>query len=321
MEVANQRGLRVGDPCIHEDASRHEDQPTRLPRHPPFEAGLRRRVEQPPVVVEGHHHVIFRQVLGGGRKRRQDPAGVLRAALAGGAEQHIHGDALVAFEDVPHELVFAARATCHEQHLRDAVDHLDLGHLTVIGGRAIGGGRNHSHGQIAAAWRLQSGHVEPHRDEFAAGAEHCLRGVDHAARCRSGLRLAPRGVAGRHFGKLHADRLTSQPLRLQICGDGESIARKHAGRHEHVGNPHIRRQTVRSDPQRVHGHARLAEGRHRRHRIDAGVVGTIGQHDHAGQHTRRLLVEHAGQRLPQTGLVAAGREPRGPVAVGRRVGS
>ena len=312
--------MGVGDPRVHENRTGHEDEAARLPRHPALESALRRRIEQPPVEVEGHDHVVLRQFLGRGRKGRQDSAGVLRAALAGSAQDDVDRHALVAFEHVPHELVFATRAASQEQHLRDPVDHLDLGHLPVVGRRAVGSGRNHPHGQITTARRRQARHVEPHGDEFATGSQHGLGGVDHAARCRGGLRIAPRGVAGRHFGEFHADRLACQSLGLQVGRHGKTVARKHAGRHEQVGDTHIRRQAVGADADCVHGHARLAERRHRRRGINAGVVRAVGQHDHTGKHAGRLLIEHPRKRFTQSRFIAAGREPIGPCAGGRRHG-
>ena len=233
-----------------------------------------------------------------------------------GAEEHVDREALVPLEDVAHELILAARAARHQQHLRHAVDHLDVDGLHVVGGRAIRRRRNDPHRDQPPARRRQAGHVEPHRHELAIGTEHHLDAVEDSPRRRLPCPV-PRAISWSLL-EFDADPLAGEALRLHEGRHGKPVAGEHTCRGHEVGHADVRRQHVAPHADSVHGHARPRGGRPRGPGIEAGVLTAVGEHHHTRKRAGRPTLDRACHRLTQPCLAATWRQLHSPVAINRR---
>ena len=114
-------------------------------------------------------------------------------------------------------------------------------------------------------------------------------------------------------GELDVDRLAGVTVGLQIAGDVERVVREGAGGNDQVADGDVVLGGGRADADGVERHLGLLGGFDRGAGLDAGVLGAIGNDDHAGE--RRIVVEPQliGQRLAEAGLRAAGLKFVGPV--------
>ena len=174
------------------------------------------------------------------------------SAACGGSQKDVDGEALVAFEHIPHELVFTRRPTRHEEHQGDPIDDFDLGHLGIVRRRPVTGGRNDPQHQFMAARCFEPRHLESDSRQFTVGRQHHLGGIDHASPLRRHGVVA--SVGRGPVGQLDFHRLPGEPLGLEVALNGEAIPRIHPRWGEQIGDTDIRWQSVRSGPHAEHRH-------------------------------------------------------------------